>query len=70
MKLTKQKIPLTRRQYGIADIETLMGFNRLTARRRWKKGLFPVPQKIGGRLFWSAEILDAWILETLEVKHG
>lgn len=61
---------LTRKQYNMRDLSTMLGMAPITIRRRFKKNLFPAPKLIGNRLFWSADIVDRWVLENLGVHHG
>lgn len=46
----------------INDLEKLIGRNRLTLRRWWMEGKFPVPVKLNGTtLAWHYATINAWI---------
>ena len=50
----------------IADLEKIIGRDRLTLRRWWVKGKFPKPVKLNGTtLAWSTKIIDEWIDQSL-----
>jgi predicted DNA-binding transcriptional regulator AlpA len=60
---------ITQKICFIKDAEQLIGRNRLTLRRWWKKNIFPKPALINNRLAWKADIINAWInLNVQEVK--
>ncbi len=46
----------------INDVEVIIGKDRLTLRRWWTDGKFPLPVKLHGRtLVWHKEVIDEWI---------
>lgn len=46
----------------ITDLEKLIGRNRLTLRRWWTSGKFPLPVKLNGTtLAWHKETINHWI---------
>ena len=46
----------------IQDLEKMIGRNRLTLRRWWLEGKFPVPVKLNGtNLAWHIETIMNWI---------
>lgn len=50
----------------IADVEKIIGRDRLTLRRWWIKGTFPKPVKLNGTtLAWSAKVIENWISQNL-----
>lgn len=53
--------PALQKLYFIKDAERLIGRNRLTLRRWWKKKIFPEPILISNRLAWHAETVNEWI---------
>ncbi|MDF1678052.1 MAG: hypothetical protein P1U32_05090 [Legionellaceae bacterium] len=57
--------PLTQQVFFIADLEKLIGRNRLTLRRWWMEGKFPKPSKLNGILAWRAAAIEAWINQNL-----
>jgi prophage regulatory protein len=53
---------LSQRVLFITDLEKIIGRNRLTLRRWWMEGKFPVPVKLNGTtLAWHAETINNWI---------
>ncbi len=51
----------------INDLEKIIGRNRLTLRRWWLKGKFPMPVKLNGTaLAWHAETIHEWIRQNIE----
>jgi len=52
----------------ITDLEKITGRNRLTLRRWWMDGKFPVPIKLNGTtLAWHAETIHNWIELNIKV---
>lgn len=45
----------------IKDVEQLIGRNRLTLRRWWKKGKFPKPSLVNTCLAWRTDVIEEWI---------
>lgn len=46
----------------ITDLEKIIGRDRLTLRRWWMKGIFPIPVKLHGTtLAWHAQTIQDWI---------
>ena len=46
----------------ITDLEKIIGRNRLTLRRWWTAGKFPVPIKLNGNtLVWHMETINYWM---------
>ncbi len=44
------------------DVEQITGFNRVTLRRWWSEGHFPVPVKLKGSvLAWHYDDIHQWI---------
>ena len=44
------------------DVEQITGFNRVTLRRWWREGYFPVPVKLNGSvLTWHCDDIHQWI---------
>lgn len=53
----------------ITDIEKIIGRGRLTLRRWWMDGKFPVPVKLNGRtLAWHKDVIDEWINRNMKDK--
>ncbi|KTC66342.1 prophage regulatory protein-like protein (plasmid) [Legionella adelaidensis] len=51
----------------INDLETIIGKDRLTLRRWWTDGKFPLPVKLHGRtLAWHKEVIDEWINQNMK----
>ena len=57
--------PLTQQIFFIADLEKLIGRNRLTLRRWWMEDKFPKPNKLNGILAWRAAVIETWINQNL-----
>ena len=56
----------------IQDVERIIGRHRLTLRRWWTAGNFPVPTKLNeSYLAWHAESVEQWIEQNLNqyAKH-
>lgn len=52
----------------IQDVEQMIGRNRLTLRRWWSAGKFPVPTKLNGTaLAWHANVVDDWINKNVDI---
>ncbi|MBY0377337.1 MAG: hypothetical protein K2Q33_02075 [Gammaproteobacteria bacterium] len=50
----------------INDLERILGRNRLTIRRWWLEGKFPVPVKLNGTdLAWHIGTVNKWIDQNL-----
>lgn len=50
--------------YYIKDVEEITGRSRMTLRRWWLKGKFPMPAILhGSRLAWSVKDIEKWINE-------
>jgi prophage regulatory protein len=48
--------------FFINDLERLLRRNRLTLRRMWCRGDFPIPSgRINNRLYWKADAINQWI---------
>lgn len=47
--------------YFIKDIEDLVRRDRLTLRRWWNAGKFPVPTIIYGRVAWESDVVNLWL---------
>ncbi|MCH9756290.1 MAG: hypothetical protein K0U37_03735 [Gammaproteobacteria bacterium] len=56
---------LTQQIFFIADLEKLIGRNRLTLRRWWMEDKFPKPNKLNGILAWRAVVIETWINQNL-----
>lgn len=53
---------LTQQILFINDLERIIGKDRLTLRRWWTEGKFPIPVKLHGRtLAWHKDVIDNWI---------
>ena len=49
-----------------SDLEKIIGRDRLTLRRWWTKGTFPMPIKLNSRtLVWHTETIDNWINQNI-----
>jgi prophage regulatory protein len=57
--------PIKPKVYFIKDAEKIVGRNRLTLRRWWRKCHFPKPTLINNRLAWRADVIDQWINKNL-----
>jgi prophage regulatory protein len=54
----------------INDIETIIGKDRLTLRRWWQVGKFPVPVKLHGTtLAWHRDVIDEWINHNMKASR-
>lgn len=48
------------------DLEKIIGRDRLTLRRWWMKGNFPMPIKLNSRtLAWHSETINDWINQNI-----
>ena len=55
----------------ITDLEKIIGRNRLTLRRWWMEGKFPVPVKLNGTtLAWHIETIDHWIEQNIKADNS
>lgn len=53
----------------ITDLERLIGRNRLTLRRWWTSGKFPIPVKLNGTtLAWRKETINQWIEQNIRLS--
>lgn len=58
---------LSQRVLFITDLEKIIGRNRLTLRRWWTAGKFPVPIKLNGNtLVWHMETINYWIEQNIK----
>lgn len=50
----------------IKDLERMLRRDRLTLRRWWTTGKFPLPVKLhGSTLTWRRDVVEAWINQNL-----
>jgi prophage regulatory protein len=61
-------IPRLQQVLFINDLEKVIGRNRLTLRRWWQNGKFPIPVKLNGTtLAWHSETIGEWIDKNLKI---
>lgn len=57
---------VTQQIFYITDLEKILGRNRLTIRRWWLEGKFPVPIKLNGtNLAWHTNTINEWISQNM-----
>lgn len=57
----------------INDLEKIIGRNRLTLRRWWHAGKFPIPTKLNGTaLAWHVSTIEQWISQNMNgrIEHN
>ncbi|WP_133130829.1 helix-turn-helix transcriptional regulator [Legionella yabuuchiae] len=58
---------ITQQVLFITDLEKIIGRNRLTLRRWWLEGKFPLPVKLNGTtLVWHTVIISGWIDQNIK----
>ncbi|PJE14688.1 AlpA family phage regulatory protein [Legionella sp.] len=63
----KNNQELSQRILFITDLEKIIGRNRLTLRRWWMEGKFPIPVKLNGTtLAWQTETINEWINQNIK----
>lgn len=63
----KNLMEFSQRILFITDLEKIVGRNRLTLRRWWMDGKFPVPVKLNGTtLAWDTETIHNWINQNIK----
>jgi prophage regulatory protein len=63
-------VPKPQIVFYIKDVEETVGKPRVTLRRWWRSGKFPIPKMLNGRLSWRATEIYRWIDSSLGVPHG
>lgn len=53
---------------GIAVVETMVGLERTSIRRKYLTGKFPKPRYYGTRRMWLLSEVEEWIATAGEVK--
>lgn len=62
---------LTQQILFINDLETIIGKDRLTLRRWWTDGKFPMPVKLHGRtLAWHKDVIEEWITKNMRQSNN
>ncbi len=59
---------ITQQVFFITDLEKIIGRNRLTLRRWWLIGKFPMPVKLNhSTLAWHRDAIEQWIDQNIKI---
>ena len=67
--MNKELNGLKQKIYFISDVEKIIGRNRQTIKRWWKKGFFPKPISIGNHFGWDESVVQRWVTTIFFVEQ-